>query len=62
METRNEFEEEIYSAVAAIGSLMVTNEVCTNQRAVMKMNRFRAWLLDLGGFNKEAENETTQEA
>lgn len=57
-EVRNEFEEQIYSAVAALGSLMVANEVCTNQRAVMKINRFRAWLLELGNFDKsEVDNK-----
>lgn len=39
--------EEKRKALSALGSLMACNEVCRNQRAVMKINRFRAWLMDL---------------
>lgn len=46
-EERNEFDEYRFAAVAALGSLMACNEVCRNQRAVMKINRFRAMLMDL---------------
>ena len=44
---RNEFDEYKFSALAALGSLMACNEVCRNQRVVMKINRFRAMLMDL---------------
>lgn len=47
MEERNAFEEFKFAAMSALGSLMACNEVCRNQRAVMKINRFRAWLMDL---------------
>lgn len=46
-EKRNEFDEFSFAALSALGSLMACNEVCRNQRAVMKINRFRAWLMDL---------------
>lgn len=46
-EKRNEFEEFSFAALVALGRLMACNEVCRNQRAVMKINRFRAWLMDL---------------
>lgn len=41
------FDEFSFAALTALGSLMACNEVCRNQRAVMKINRFRAWLMDL---------------
>ena len=44
---RNAFDEFSFTALSALGSLMACNEVCRNQRAVMKINRFRAWLMDL---------------
>lgn len=44
---RNAFDEYTMAALSALGSLMACNEVCRNQRAVMKINRFRAWLMDL---------------
>jgi hypothetical protein len=46
-EKRNSFDEFSFAALSALGSLMACNEVCRNQRAVMKINRFRAWLMDL---------------
>lgn len=46
-EKRNQFEEFSFEALTALGNLMACNEVCRNQRAVMKINRFRAWLIDL---------------
>ena len=46
-EKRNDFNEFRFAAMSALGSLMACNEVCRNQRAVMKINRFRAWLMDL---------------
>lgn len=46
-EKRNAFDEYSFTALSALGGLMACNEVCRNQRAVMKINRFRAWLMDL---------------
>ncbi|UWG07885.1 MAG: hypothetical protein [Bacteriophage sp.] len=46
-EKRNAFDEFSFAALSALGGLMACNEVCRNQRAVMKINRFRAWLMDL---------------
>lgn len=46
-EKRNAFDEFSFEAIAALGNLMACSEVCKNQRAVMKINRFRAWLMDL---------------
>lgn len=46
-EKRNDFDEFSFNAITALGNLMACKEVCKNQRAVMKINRFRAWLMDL---------------
>lgn len=53
-ENRNAFDEFSFAALSALGSLMACNEVCRNQRAVMKINRFRAWLMD---FKPQAKPE-----
>ena len=53
-EKRNAFDEFSFAALSALGNLMACNEVCRNQRAVMKINRFRAWLMDL---KPKANNE-----
>lgn len=46
-EKRNAFDDFSFDAITALGNLMACSEVCKNQRAVMKINRFRAWLMDL---------------
>lgn len=46
MEERKDFDEYSFAAITALGNLMASKEVCRNQRAVMKINRFRAWLMD----------------
>lgn len=68
-EKRNAFDEFSFAALSALGSLMACNEVCRNQRAVMKINRFRAWLMDLNPqanpepnllFDGEPQGETAE--
>lgn len=64
-EKRNEFDEFSFSAITALGHLMSCKEVCRNQRAVMKINRFRAWLMDLKPEQQTADlfdGQTAQDA
>lgn len=42
-----QFEEYLFKSVADLGTLMTCPEMTKNARAVMKINRFRAYLLDL---------------
>ena len=46
-EKRNAFDEFRLASLMSLGSLMSCDKVCRNQKAVMKINRFRAWLMDL---------------
>lgn len=46
-EKRNAFDEFRFASLMSLGSLMACDKVCRNQKAVMKINRFRAWLMDL---------------
>lgn len=55
-EKRNAFDEFSFAALSALGGLMACNEVCRNQRAVMKINRFRAWLMDFKPFDGERKD------
>lgn len=55
-EKRNAFDEFSFAALSALGGLMACNEVCRNQRTVMKINRFRAWLMDLKPQAKPEQN------
>ena len=59
-EKRNAFDEFSFAALSALGSLMACNEVCRNQRAVMKINRFRAWLMDLKPFDGDPQGQTAE--
>ena len=56
-EKRNDFDELSSAALAALCSLMACNEVSRDQRAVMKINRFRVWLMDLTPQTDENNNE-----
>ena len=55
-EKRKAFDELSFEALTALGGLMACNEVCRDQRAVMKINRFRAWLMDLKPQTDENNN------
>ena len=45
-EVRNPFDEYSFEVLAALNHLITTNELCKNDKAVMKINRFKKWLLD----------------
>ena len=45
-EVRNPFDEYSFEVLAALNHLITTNEVCKNDKAVMKINRFKKWLMD----------------
>lgn len=47
MNDQDGFDVYVIEALSSLGSLMACSEVCRDQRAVMKINRFRAWLMDL---------------
>lgn len=45
-EVRNPFDEYSFEVLTALNHLITTNEVCKNDKAVMKINRFKKWLLE----------------
>ena len=45
-EVRSPFDEYSFEVLVALNHLITTNEVCKNDKAVMKINRFKKWLLD----------------
>lgn len=55
MEEKRDFDVFLNDAINALGHLMASVEVCKDQRAVMKINRFRAWLMDLNPPSEEEE-------
>ena len=59
-EKRNQFEEFTFDVITALNHLMQCNEVCRNDKAVIKINRFKKWVLELQDEQKKKENEVNQ--
>lgn len=45
-EVRNEYEESLFNALTALNTLVQTKEMCADDKGVIKVNRFRKWLID----------------
>lgn len=46
MEGRNEYQENLFNALTSLNGLLQTRELCNDDKAVIKVNRFRKWLID----------------
>lgn len=47
-EERNQFDEALFTACASLGQLMTTKEVNANTRTLLKISKFRNFLIALG--------------
>lgn len=47
-EERNVFDEAIFTAYTSLGQLMTTNEVNANTSTLLKISKFRNFLMSLG--------------
>lgn len=47
-EERNAFDEAIFTAFTSLGQLMTTKEVNANTRTLLKISKFRNFLMSLG--------------
>ena len=47
-EERNVFDEAIFNAFTSLGQLMTTKEVNDNTRTLLKISKFRNFLMSLG--------------
>lgn len=45
MEDRNDYQENLFNALTALNGLLQTKEMCSDDKAVIKVNRFRRWLI-----------------
>ena len=52
----NAFDESIQQALSGLNALMMTDEVCRTGRAVLKINTFKKYLLDL---SKQVDEQAT---
>ena len=46
-EERNEFDEQIFNAIRSLGALMTTKEISENPRALLKISKFRNYLISI---------------
>lgn len=46
-EDRNEFDEAIFTACTSLGQLMTTKEVNASTRTLLKISKFRNFLMNL---------------
>ena len=52
-EERNVFDEAIFNACTSLGQLMTTKEVNANTRTLLKISKFRNFLMSLGNGHNE---------
>lgn len=45
---QNQFDDAIFTACASLGQLMTTPEVSANTRTLLKISKFRNYLISLG--------------
>ena len=45
------FNEIIFNCVTSVNALMTSNEVAKDDKAVIKLNRFKKWLNDFAAAN-----------
>lgn len=45
---QNQFDDAIFTASTALGQLMTTPEVSANTRTLLKISKFRNYLISLG--------------
>ena len=46
MEERNDYQENLFKVLNSLNGLLQTKEMCNDDKAVIKVNRFRKWLID----------------
>lgn len=45
------FEEIIFNCITSVNALMTSNEVAKDDKAVIKLNRFKKWLNEFASAN-----------
>lgn len=49
------FNETVFNAITAINALIVSSEVAKDDKAVIKLNRFKKWLNEFANANGVTE-------
>ena len=56
------FNETVFNCITSVNALMTTNEVAKDDKAVIKLNRFKKWLNEFAAANgmNEVKQFTSQ--
>jgi hypothetical protein len=49
------FDEIIFNCITSVNALMTSNEVAKDDKAVIKLNRFKKWLNEFASANGNTE-------
>lgn len=49
------FNEAVFNCITSVSTLMITNEVSKDDKAVIKLNRFKKWLNEFAKANGMVE-------
>lgn len=50
-----DFNEAVFNCITSVNSLMTNNEVSKDDKAVIRLNRFKKWLSDFASANGMSE-------
>ena len=56
------FNEIIFNCITSVNALMTSNEVAKDDKAVIKLNRFKKWLNEFASANGMKECEDSDNA
>lgn len=63
MENKASFDVLVQDAVTALNRIIVSDEMATNSRAIVKVSHFREWLKAVANKKKaEAQSQTASDA
>lgn len=54
---QKDFDILVFDCITSLNSLMQCSEVCKNDRAVVKINRFKKWVMVLQETAESTENK-----
>lgn len=58
------FNETVFNCITSVNALMTSNEVAKDDKAVIKLNRFKKWLNEFAasnGVNEVKEHPVTEQ-
>lgn len=57
---RDNLQECVFETICALNHLMQDAKVCVNDRHVIKINKFKKWVMDLGDKLAKSDEQDTE--